>query len=144
MNTSSQMTTQQKLRMTYVFTAFMFVLGGANFYGLCDDLHRASFKEVQGTVVQSRQYTGSSKVSKGIVPKLVTDVEYTFKFDGTQHTKIETSEWISDLEAQNEYAPGRPITIYVNPKDASEATMIEARNFQTDVITMWILGAAAL
>lgn len=144
MNNNSQPTTRQKLRMTYVFTAFMFVLGAANFYGLCDDLHRASFREVQGKVVQSSQYTGSSKVAKARVPKLLTDVEYTYKLDGKEHTKMETSEWISDLEARNQFAPGQPITIYVNPNDAREATMEKARDFQTDLITMWILGVATL
>ena len=108
------------------------------------DMHQAGFSTVQATILSTKQRTGFSKVSKAAVPKLLTDIEYQYNFGDKEFKATETSEWISDLQAADQYAAGKQLTVYVNPADPTEVSMKRAPFTLTDLIGTALFGLAFL
>lgn len=144
MSTTPKLTPAQEFRMSLVFTAFMLLFSGSGLLGLSEDAKRATYKEVQGKMVSIHQFTGFRKASKARVPQLVTEMEYSYQYDNKPYLKKEESEWISDTQAQDKYAVGKTLVVFVDPNDPTQATLEEGRDAGTDKITLGITSLAAL
>lgn len=138
------LTTEQKMRMTAVAAGFLLLFTVNMAVANLRDLHKSSFTAVQATILSTKQRTGFSKVSKASVPKLLTDIEYQYRVGDKDFKATETSEWISDLQAADQYAGGKRLTVYVNPADPTEVSMNGSHFAASDVIGTALFGIAFL
>lgn len=140
-----QLNSAQKFRMSIVFTVFMlwFTISGA--YAVVEDLLRYNYREVPGTVMATKQSEGVNMVTLKVwTPKMVTDIEYAYTVDGKEYRRKESSDSLSDIDAQTKYAKGQKLAVYVNPNNPAIATIWEPRTLGTDEFIFALVALAGV